>query len=279
MSNLVARVLTALLVVPFLLGAMFWSNPIATFAVVFVATGIGLREWANMTMPSAPIAERALTVILGLTLSAQIYFCATDGMGTLLTLTGATVVTFIYLLFRYGEVQTVAARLTAMLSGLLYVSVLLVFLALLKKRGADGGFWVLLTLTLVWFSDTGAYFAGRFLGPAFPQKLYEAMSPKKTLVGGFGGLLGSFVATVLAKMYYLPHLTWLDCVALTVPANILGQIGDLCESMLKRSVGVKDSGTLLPGHGGMLDRIDAVLFATPYIFVYARYFYRGNFAP
>ena len=279
MSNLVARVLTALLVVPFLLGAMFWSNPIATFALVFVATGIGLREWANMTMPTAPVAERALTVILGLTLSAQIYFCSSngggDGMGTVLTLTGATLVAFIFLLFRYGEVQTVAARLTAMLAGLLYVAVLLVFLALLKKRGADGGFWVLLTLTLVWFSDTGAYFAGRFLGPTFPRKLYEAMSPKKTLIGGFGGLLGSFVATVLAKLYYLPQLTWLDCVALTIPANVLGQIGDLCESMLKRSVGVKDSGTLLPGHGGMLDRIDAVLFATPYIFVYARYFYRG----
>jgi phosphatidate cytidylyltransferase len=275
MSNLTARVLTALIVVPFLLGAMFWSNPIATFALVFVATGIGLREWANMTMPTAPVLERGLTVVLGLALSAQLYFCATDGMGTVLTLTGATLLAFIYLLFRYGDVQTVASRLTAMLAGMLYVSLLLVFLALLKKRGPDGGFWVLLTLTLVWFSDTGAYFAGRFLGPTFPQKLYEAMSPKKTVVGAFGGLAGSFVATVLAKCFYLPHLTWLDCVLLTVPANFLGQVGDLCESMLKRSVGVKDSGALLPGHGGMLDRIDAVLFATPYIFVFARYFYRG----
>ena len=275
MSNLVARVLTALVVVPFLLGAMFWVNPIGTFALVFLATGIGLREWVSMTMPTAPIVERTLAVALGLALSAQLYFCSTDGMGTLLTLTAATLATFIYLLFRYGEVQTVATRLTAILSGMLYVSVLLVFLALLKKRGPDGGFWVLLTLTLVWFSDTGAYFAGRFLGATFPGKLYEAMSPKKTRIGALGGLAGSFVATVIAKLYYLPHLTWLDCVLITVPANVLGQIGDLCESMLKRSVGVKDSGSLLPGHGGMLDRIDAVLFATPYIFVYAHYVYRG----
>jgi phosphatidate cytidylyltransferase len=114
------------------------------------------------------------------------------------------------------------------------------------------------------------------LGPTFPNKLYEAMSPKKTVVGGVGGLLASVLAAVLAKLFYLPGLSWIDCVAIAVPANLLGQIGDLAESMLKRSVGVKDSGALLPGHGGMLDRIDALLFAAPYVYAYATYAY-GRF--
>jgi len=70
---------------------------------------------------------------------------------------------------------------------------------------------------------------------------------------------------------YLPELSWLDCVRLSVPANLLGQVGDLCESMLKRAVGVKDAGALLPGHGGMLDRVDALLFSAPYIWVYTQY--------
>ena len=270
MGNLTARLLTAAAVVPLLLAAIFWSNPLGVFAVVTVSTGLGLREWVNMTMPSAPVAERGFGVLLGLVLTTQLYFCTADGLG--LTLAGITIACSIYMLLRYGAIETVAMRLAALLAGLLYVSVLLAFVALMKKL-PDGGCWVLLTLTLVWFSDTGAYFAGRFLGPSFPRKLYEAMSPKKTLVGAFGGLGGSFVATILAKLFYLKGLTWLDVVALTIPSNVLGQVGDLCESMIKRSVGVKDSGALLPGHGGMLDRIDALLFAAPFIYAYGRYIY------
>jgi phosphatidate cytidylyltransferase len=179
-------------------------------------------------------------------------------------------------LFAYRVMETVAARVAAMLAGTLYVGLLLTFVALLKKRGADGGAWVYVTLTVTWFGDTGAYFAGRFVGPLWPVKLYASVSPKKTVIGAFGGLAGSFGATVLARLWYLPSLSWADCALVALPAGALGQLGDLCESMLKRSVGVKDSGALLPGHGGMLDRIDALLFSTPYIFCYARWIY-GRF--
>jgi len=273
LSNLAARLLTAVVAIPILLGAIFWDNPLAVYAIVFLATGLGLREWMNMTMQGSSAAERGLGVVLGLGLSAQLYFRTADGLGLGMGLGFGVIAVFVFLLFRYGTVETVAARLGAIVSGALYVAVLLVFVALLKKRGADGGAWVLLTLTVVWFSDTGAYFAGRFLGPTFPNKLYEAMSPKKTVVGAIGGLCASVLAAVLAKLWYLPGLTWLDCALVAVPANLLGQVGDLAESMLKRSVGVKDSGALLPGHGGMLDRIDALLFAAPYIYAYTAYAY------
>jgi len=274
-SNLVARLATALVAVPILLAAIFWSNPLGVFGIVFLATGLGLREWVNISIPAAPVGERTLGVILGLALSAQLYFCTSNGLALAISLAAATLIVFIYLLFKYETVETVAVRFSALLVGMLYVSVLLSFVALMKKRGPDGGYWVLLTLTAVWFSDTGAYFAGRFLGPTFPGKLYEAMSPKKTRIGGLGGLISSVLAAVVAKLWYLPGLTWLDCALIAIPANILGQLGDLAESMLKRSVGVKDSGALLPGHGGMLDRIDALLFAAPYIYAYATFFYRG----
>jgi phosphatidate cytidylyltransferase len=227
----------------------------------------------NMTLQGSPTSERAFGVVLGLLVSLQLLFRTNDGLGLGLMLGFAVIATFVFLLFRYGKIETVAARLGAIVTGALYVGVLLVFVALLKKRGADGGAWILLTLTVVWFSDTGAYFAGRFLGPTFPTKLYEAMSPKKTVVGAIGGLCGSMLAAGLAKLFYLRGLTWLDCALVAVPANLLGQVGDLAESMLKRSVGVKDSGALLPGHGGMLDRIDALLFAAPYIYAYTFYGY------
>jgi phosphatidate cytidylyltransferase len=93
------------------------------------------------------------------------------------------------------------------------------------------------------------------------------------VIGGIGGLAASFLALVIAKLWYLPSLTWIDCALVAIPANVLGQTGDLCESMLKRSVGVKDSGALLPGHGGMLDRIDALLFSAPYIYFFTRWIY------
>ena len=95
------------------------------------------------------------------------------------------------------------------------------------------------------------------------------MSPKKTWEGAFGGLAGSLVAASVMKVWRLDDVfNWYDVVLLTIPGAALGQMGDLAESLLKRSVGVKDSGSILPGHGGILDRIDAVLFFAPYVHVY-----------
>jgi phosphatidate cytidylyltransferase len=271
-SNLLARVLTAIILVPFLILAILKST-FAVWAIVFVATFLGLREFYNMTLAKEPAVERGFGIALGLAFAAVVYW--TDGVSFAITasLAGITIASFLFYLFRYGDMQTVAGRVAQMLVGTLYVGLLLTFVALLEKRGSDGAAWVFIALTCTWFSDTGAYFAGRFIGPAWPVKLYAAVSPKKTLIGGIGGLVASFGALVIAKLWYLPSLTWIDCALVAIPANLLGQMGDLCESMLKRSVGVKDSGALLPGHGGMLDRVDALLFIAPYVYIYAHYCY------
>jgi phosphatidate cytidylyltransferase len=271
MSNLAARLLTAAVLVPLLIAVIRWDDPVGVWLVVYTATALGLREFYNMTLAGEPAVERGVAVALGLGFAAAVYWL--DGTAVVASLAGVTLAAFLFLLFRYRTMDSVARRVTAMLTGVLYVGLLLTYVALLKKRGPDGGAWVFITLTVTWFSDTGAYFAGRFLGPLWPVKLYPSVSPKKTVVGALGGLGGSLGAMVLAKLWYLPSLTWLDCVAVAVPANALCQMGDLCESMLKRSVGVKDSGALLPGHGGMLDRIDALLFCAPYVFCYAQWVY------
>jgi phosphatidate cytidylyltransferase len=273
MSNLLARLLTAGALIPLLILAIRWENPVGVWGIVFTATLLGLREFYNMTMPKEPAYERGFGVALGMAFAASLYWYG--GEITIAVLTGASLAALLFYLFLYRDMETVARRLTAMLAGILYVALMLTFVALLKKRGPDGAAWVYITLTCTWFSDTGAYFAGRFIGPAWPKKLYEAVSPKKTIIGGIGGMAASFGALALAKYWYLPSLTWLDCAAVAIPANFLGQMGDLCESLLKRSVGVKDSGALLPGHGGMLDRIDALLFTAPYIYFYARWAYAG----
>ena len=276
MSNLAARLLTPAVLIPVLVVAILWENPIGVWAIVYLATFLGLREYYNMTLANEPVLERAAGVVAGMAFAAVLYWFEKSPHVILAALAGVTIGAFLFYLFRYRNMDTVAGRVAHMMTGVLYVALLLTFVALLKKRGSDGGAWIFVTLTCTWFSDTGAYFAGRFIGPAWPKELYESVSPKKTVIGGPGGVAASFGALVLAKFWYLPNLTWLDCALVAIPANVLGQTGDLCESMLKRSVGVKDSGALLPGHGGMLDRIDALLFTAPYIYFYARWAY-GRF--
>jgi phosphatidate cytidylyltransferase len=163
--------------------------------------------------------------------------------------------------------STVANRYAATVFGIFYAGVLLTCVAALKRDGGGnrGGDLVLFVLLVTWLGDTGAYFAGRFFGK---HKLYPAVSPKKTWEGAIGGLAGSLAAAIAMKLIRLDHLTWVDLILITIPGAALGQMGDLVESLFKRSTGVKDSGAILPGHGGILDRIDAVLFFAPYLWFY-----------
>lgn len=270
MSNLVLRFLTAVVLIPLLIAAIQWSDPLGVWLWVFLAQVTGLREWMNMMMPGEPPARRAFGVVLGSACAAGLFWLPQGA--SLLLLSTATIAAFLFFLFTFQPIETVAARISSMVTGILYAGALLTPLAFFKLRPAgDGHAWIYICLTSAWLSDTGAYFAGRFIGPYWPRKLYEAVSPKKTLIGGVGGMAGSLLALSVAKLWYLPTLSWLDVVLIAVPANVLGQLGDLCESLIKRSVGVKDSGKLLPGHGGMLDRIDALLFVVPYVYAYAHY--------
>jgi len=131
----------------------------------------------------------------------------------------------------------------------------------------EGASWVLQACVLSWGSDTGAYFAGRFLGK---KKLYEQVSPKKTWAGAIGGVFSATLMALGFQHFFGPtNLSMVELTVVGAVASILGQTGDLCESLLKRSVGVKDSGKIMPGHGGLLDRIDALLFVSPFLLAYA----------
>jgi phosphatidate cytidylyltransferase len=135
---------------------------------------------------------------------------------------------------------------------------------IVRIHAMEGGrVWLLFTLALIWAGDTLAYFAGRAIGrhPMAPQ-----ISPKKTWEGAAGNVLGSLMVAAIFSRWLDVGLAHLVTIALL--ANVAGQLGDLVESAYKRGAGVKDSGTLLPGHGGVLDRIDALIFAAPAVWVY-----------
>ena len=129
----------------------------------------------------------------------------------------------------------------------------------------------LITLAImvsVWAADIFAYFIGKNFGKT---QLIPRISPKKTVEGLVGGIVGSIIVMVLSAMTVLPFLGWIHAVTLGLIAGLIGPLGDLIESLFKRSANVKDSGSLLPGHGGVLDRIDALLFVGPVAVIYLQY--------
>jgi phosphatidate cytidylyltransferase len=268
-SNLAMRLLTAAVAAPFLLSLMFLGPSWGWFAFVAVACAIGSVELYGMTHPGDRVAQ-VLCTIATLGVMAVMWWFGTDPRALLVMFLALPIFAVLLALLRLGDVSTAALRMTASLFGPVYLGGGLGAAVLLHRDGgADGPGFVLLSLMLSWLSDTGAYFAGRFLGK---HKLYEAVSPKKTIEGAIGGLGGAVVGALLGHFVYLKSLPITHGIALAIGAGAVGQAGDLGESLLKRSFGVKDSGGIVPGHGGLLDRADALLFTSAILYAYLRFF-------
>jgi phosphatidate cytidylyltransferase len=147
--------------------------------------------------------------------------------------------------------------------GLFYVVFLPLFLPLIAALPVDGTRWVILFLIIVFAGDTGAYFGGKKWGK---HKLYPKLSPKKTVEGAVTGLAAGLALTLLYKVTLLRDMTWLGAFLTPLIVGATAQAGDLCESYLKRAFDRKDSGSILPGHGGFLDRFDGVVFSLPIMY-------------
>ncbi len=268
-SNLTIRVLTALVAVPLLLGLLFRGPAIGFYALVVAACGIGASELFAMTHPGDRVAQ-GIGIAMTLGVSAGVYFFGHDSRTLIAILLVITILGVLLPLWRLGDIESAAFRLVANVAAPLYLGLLLTTIGLLRRdQGGVGAEYVVMTLTFAWFGDTGGYFAGRFLGKT---KLYERVSPKKTREGYFGSIGGSVVGALVAHFWYLPSIPLLHAVLLAIVAGAIGQLGDLVESLLKRSTGVKDSGWIIPGHGGLLDRIDALLIVSPIVYLYTQFF-------
>ena len=265
-SNLAMRLATAAVMVPALLYSLYWADTHwIYFGIVGACAVVGAHELFVMTMPGERLLQAwgvvASTVVLGLvTLAAPTELL-------LAAIVGVVTIGMLATLLRPTPVETAATRMAWLMAGPLYVGGLFGILCNLVDR-PNGGSWVVVSMMFAWFSDTGGYFAGRYLGK---RALHPVVSPKKTIEGSIGGLLGSVVGVLTACFGYLPELPLVHGLVLAVVAGGLGQAGDLCESLIKRSVGVKDSGDIVPGHGGVLDRADALLFTASVTWLYVTF--------
>lgn len=221
-----------------------------------------------MTHSGDRVAQAACTLV-SVAVSWVVYHHDRDPRALLGVLLLLPIFGLMLALWRLTDLPSAALRAMSGVATPLYVGGLLGSLALLRRDAGElGPFYVLLVLKLSWLADTGGFFAGRYLGKD-GKKLHPRVSPKKTQIGFVGSLVGATVGVLIAKFWYLQDVPLPELIALGLVAGALGQLGDLAESMIKRSAGIKDSGNLIPGHGGLLDRIDALLIVSPVVYLYA----------
>jgi phosphatidate cytidylyltransferase len=268
-SNLAVRLATAAVGAPLILLLLYKGAPWGFYLLILPATLVASFELFKMTHPTDRVAQ---LMGVGLTAVASLatFFANGDWRVLVTTLVCVPLAGPLLTLVRLGEMSTAGLRALSLSAGPLFVGVPLTLLAMLRRDlGADGPGYVVVTIMFAWLGDTGGYFAGRFLGR---HKLYQAVSPKKTVEGAFGSLAGSVVGVLLAHFWFLPSLSLAHGIPLAIVAGVLGQAGDLGESILKRSFGVKDSGAIVPGHGGILDRVDALMLTSAVTYLYSIWF-------
>ena len=170
-------------------------------------------------------------------------------------------------MFLYKSKPSIVHVIPKQVQGIIYIPLLLSFLVSIR-RAPDGMTWIFLLLAIIFAGDISAYYVGSYLGR---HKLNPAISPGKTIEGAIGGLVGNLLVGSIGKIFFLTALSWGSAVLFFLAVGLAGQVGDLFESEFKRSSKIKDSGGLLPGHGGFLDRIDALLFASPVAYLFKIY--------
>ena len=255
------RVITALWGIPLLIAAVYFNKPLPWFTLLVAILGLlAVLEFYNLvTVSKRPLTYLGLIWTLLFILSPHFKY----EFLTPLLLTSAVILSLIGLLFLPQKEGAFTSWAWTM-AGILYVGWLLSYFVAL--RGLDAGRdWVFLALFTNFGSDTTAFFVGRVLGR---HHLAPRISPRKTwegaIAGGFGAIIVSLVLVILLRL----PLSYGQAVLLGLAISVFGQCGDLVESLLKRNMGVKDSGKLMPGHGGILDRLDSVVFAGVVVYYY-----------
>jgi phosphatidate cytidylyltransferase len=270
------RILTALVALPILLYTVWSEIPYFFVLLAVVAVLLALGEFYNL---AAKGDSRPMT-LPGFVATLLVLACFyTDELAWIVAVLAALGIGALgYGLARPDEMRTALASVSATVFGVVYVAVLAGFLVGVRmtpdtftRNPIPHLAAKLLTMffAMVMMTDTGAYYTGRSLGR---HKLAPRISPGKTIEGALGGFLTAILAGPLCRLTFFPELPLWHALALGASLGIIGQVGDLAESLLKRGAEVKDSSHLLPGHGGMLDRLDSILFCAPLLYYYSRLF-------
>jgi phosphatidate cytidylyltransferase len=260
--------ITAGILLPLIILIVLKGGTLLLACLLALLSALGIIEFYRMALPERGL-ERVLAALSG---AALIFIPFAGNDRFIFSAIGLIFVIFSLLfLFRIRTIESAASEVAFALLAFLYIPFLLMHLVLLRQT-PFGIQWIFVMMLIVMTNDSAAYYIGSAFGK---HRLYELVSPKKSIEGAVGGLAGSFCGTLLAKFTFFPQLSFRDAALTALVVGMVGQAGDLFESLLKRSFGVKDSGTIIPGHGGVLDRLDSILFAAPVTYYYVIFFFRG----
>lgn len=266
MSNLAQRILTAIVGASLLISAIVYSETTCLLILLLIAV-LSLVEFYRLATGDGIRPQTSFGLLI-----AGIVFAPAllNTFGIALNLLPLLIITPFIIFIRelYTGAEKPFHNIAFTLLGLIYLVAPLFLFYLFSFQGADPSHYhwenILGYFFILWASDTGAYFVGRYLGK---HKLFERISPKKTWEGWFGGLVLAFIVAGIVAGYYtnIQRTDWYVIAGLIV---VTGSLGDLVESLFKRSIHIKDSGGLLPGHGGFLDRFDGLYISAPFVFTY-----------
>ena len=270
-SNLATRIVTGLTMAAVMLGCLYFSA-FSLLAILLLITFLGLAEFQTLIQQytfyenKSDNKEKYILAIVGSLVYLLISLASINFIEIKYVVLCIPIICGLFLKELYAKTTQPYLRLAFNITGILYIAVPF---ALMNSIASYDGFYqphrILGLWLLLWANDVMAYFAGRAFGK---HPLFKRISPKKTWEGSIGGGISTLIVAAAFAYYFGDVFTTEMWIGAGLIAVFFGSWGDLVESLLKRSIGVKDSGTILPGHGGILDRFDALLFATPLIYTW-----------
>jgi len=272
MSNFVKRALTGIVFVIVLLGAIF-LNQYTFFSLFMLISILGMWEFYRLNSNEQHKPQKYFGTFIGIVVFIISYFKASQAaiFPCTMIIYGLGFMVFIFEIYRYTEKPFINIALT--LLGVIYVALPFSLLNFIAFPGLEthhlttesyNPHILLGMIYMIWINDTGAYLVGSKFGKT---KLFERISPGKTWEGSIGGAIFALIGAYIISIYYedIKLIDWFSISAIVI---VFGTLGDLAKSLLKRSIGVKDSGNILPGHGGILDRFDSIIMSTPFELIY-----------
>jgi phosphatidate cytidylyltransferase len=256
------REITSFIAAPFIIWAIGWAPRPWYVGMIVVVAVLALIEFLTLGEKKGYPILKAPSVVLMLVLLSTFIAAAVSvefAVFAILLLIPA------FYVFSSRPLEQALPGTAVCVLGTLYVGMLSGSLLRLRLDFEVGAQLVFFLLLVVWLGDAGAYYVGRSLGR---RKLSPRVSPKKTIEGGLGGMATSLVAATVIHFTFLPEFPLVHALIAAALLSVAGVVGDLAESLWKRSADVKDSGTLIPGHGGFLDRFDSILFTAPILYTY-----------
>ena len=274
MTELAKRISVAALGIPLLVVTTYLGGWYF-FAVIAIISVVAQREFYQIQADKSIYPQSVSGIVIGLALLLAIQL--DQWLLTVVILVLGMMIIMATEMFRRHK--NVLTQIGVTLLGIFYIPFFLGCLLYLRELVdvlipgiPDAGFrFVIMMFVAIWICDTFAYMFGRKIGK---HKLYQKVSPHKTIEGGIAGIIGSLMVLGIIKLSSVLPLTWFQTVIFGLVIGIIGQLGDLVESSFKRDAGVKDTSALLPGHGGMLDRFDSIIFVSPILLILIRTFWQ-----